>query len=173
MRATVVLLVLLTVGGAFSSAGADGSFAGSAWSSFEAPPEVHEPVSIALPAAPDPGDPADGCRIDGDEAPTGRLANGHFTADAALVVEVEAGLALDPDCVADLVANVLGFDTAVTVTIASSGMLARLCAPLDTTGITTCWNGSRAVVDAGRWESATAEERADLLETQVRAALGL
>ena len=86
---------------------------------------------------------------------------------------MEDGLALDADCVAGLITEALrGSVEEVTVAIVSPEMVARLCAPLDTTGLATCWNGSRALIDAERWAAATADERDELVRGQVEAALG-
>ena len=82
-------------------------------------------------------------------------------------VEVEKGLAIDPAAFAAVVESVL-FDprgwaaemsfqrvssgpVAFRVTLASPRTTDRLCAPLDTGGIYSCWDGARAVLNAMRW----------------------
>ena len=94
-------------------------------------------------------------------------------------VEVEKGLAVDPAAFAASVETVL-FDArgwmgsgmafqrvssgpvSFRVTLASPRTTDRLCRPLDTGGIYSCWNGSRAVLNAMRWNEGAAAYRDDL-----------
>lgn len=46
---------------------------------------------------------------------------------------------------------VKGGDVDITVTLASPAMTDELCAPLQTMGQVSCWNGERAVINAKRW----------------------
>lgn len=94
------------------------------------------------------------------------------------IVEVEQGLAVDPVTFAATVEQVL-FDArgwagtmafqrvssgpvAFRVTLASPRTTDRLCRPLDTGGIYSCWNGARAVLNAMRWVDGAASYRGDL-----------
>lgn len=95
-------------------------------------------------------------------------------------VEVEAGLKNDPAAFAAAVERVL-FDprgwagsgrmsfqrvssgpVSFRVTLASPRTTDRLCSPLDTGGIYSCWNGARAVLNAMRWNDGAASYRGDL-----------
>ena len=176
---TAVFVAVLVVGGIVSSTRPEaGSFAASAWSGLEPahavePTEPVEPAALEMPSASTtvtatPASPANGCTIPIDAAPTGRLVAGQYAGESAVSVEIEDGLALDPDCVAGVVTEALSQTEAdVTVTVASTEMVGRLCAPLDTTGVATCWNGSRALVDVASWTAATPEGRAELIRDQV------
>lgn len=183
MRVTVVFVAVLVVGGIFSSTRPEaGSFAASAWSGLEPaqavePTEPVEPAALEMPSSSPTvtatASPATGCTIPVDAAPTGRLVAGQYAGESAVTVEVEDGLALDPDCVAGVVTEALSLtDADLTVTVASTEMVGRLCAPLDTTGVATCWNGSRALVDVASWTAATPEGRADLIRDQVETIFG-
>ena len=94
------------------------------------------------------------------------------------VVEVEEGLGVDGPAFAAAVEAVL-FDprgwaaqmsfqrvasgpVAFRVTLASPRTTDRLCRPLDTGGIFSCWNGARAVLNAMRWNDGAASYRGDL-----------
>lgn len=126
------------------------------------------------------GDPVRGCAIPGADAPTGRLANVEVgipepsAGDAiAVAVEIEEGLAVDGDCVAELVISTLSDERGwagdgrsfelvdegarITVTLATPDTVDRLCAPLDTEGFASCWNGSRAMLNLDRWQTGTDE----------------
>lgn len=154
------------------------------------------PVPTTVPT----GDPARGCAIPGPDAPTGRLANVAVgvpepSGDAiAVEVELEEGLAVDGDCVADLVISTLSDERGwagdgrsfevvdegarITVTLATPETVDRLCAPLDTAGFASCWNGSRAMLNLDRWQTGTDEitdtelYRTYLINHQVGHALG-
>jgi hypothetical protein len=183
VRVTVVLIAFLVVGGIFATTRPQtGAFAASAWSDLAAPeptpdpvapsdtPTTTTPTAVSAAAAADTGP---GCATPDERAPTGRLVAGQYADRSPVTVEVEDGLALDADCVAGLITEALrGSVEEVTVAIVSPEMVARLCAPLDTTGLATCWNGSRALIDAERWAAATADERDELVRGQVEAALG-
>jgi len=58
--------------------------------------------------------------------------------------------------------QVSGGDADLTVTLASPDTTDRLCAPLRTRGEVSCWNGSRAVLNAKRWVHGAATYGADL-----------
>ncbi|MEX1288107.1 MAG: DUF3152 domain-containing protein [Acidimicrobiia bacterium] len=146
------------------------------------------------------GDPARGCAIPGPHAPTGRLANVEVgvpepSGDAiAVEIELEGGLAVDGHCVADLVISTLSDERGwggdgrsfemvdegarITVTLASPETVDRLCAPLETAGFASCWNGSRAMLNLDRWQTGTDEitdtdlYRTYLINHQVGRALG-
>jgi hypothetical protein len=136
--------------------------------------------TTTTPTPPAPAsDPARGCAIPGSDAPTGRLANvevgvGEPSGDAiAVEVELEEGLAVDGDCVADLVISTLSDERGwggdgrtfelvdegarITISLAMPETVDRLCAPLDTGGYTSCWNGSRAMLNVDRWRTGTDE----------------
>ncbi|HEV2890949.1 MAG TPA: DUF3152 domain-containing protein [Frankiaceae bacterium] len=98
-------------------------------------------------------------------------------------VEVERGLAVDPAAFAAAVETVL-FDArgwagtmafqrvssgpvAFRVTLAAPRTTDRLCRPLDTGGIYSCWNGARAVLNAMRWIDGAASYRGDLASYRV------
>ena len=88
----------------------------------------------------------------GDDDPTGRLV-------AAGALEVERGLAIDTDCVAESV------DADAPIAIVSAELAARLCAPLPDAEA-GCWNGSRVVVPVSVFragDAAVGELLADLL----------
>jgi hypothetical protein len=94
------------------------------------------------------------------------------------LVEVEAGLGVDGAAFAAAVdatladprgwAAGLSFErvasgpVAFRVTLASPRTTDRLCRPLDTGGIYSCWNGTRALLNAMRWHEGTAGYRGDL-----------
>lgn len=119
------------------------------------------------------------CRTEPSTAPTGTFdvaAGGHSPAPGAgtvvrYMVEVEDGLGVDIDCFAASVEMVLGdgeggwgadgtrsfqrVDSGVVafrVTLASPATVDAHCLPLRTGGIYSCWNGSRAMINAWRWE---------------------
>jgi hypothetical protein len=96
------------------------------------------------------------------------------------VVEVEAGLPDDPKAFAAAVEKVL-FDArgwrgggrlafqrvssgpvAFRVTLASPSTTNRLCAPLDTDGIYSCYHAGRSVLNAMRWHDGAAAYPGDL-----------
>ena len=112
-------------------------------------------------------------------------------------VDVEQGLGIDPDCVAASVQLVLthpelgwGADGSrsferiesgaadFVVTLAFPSTTDGYCLPLNTGGIFSCWNGSRAMLNSWRWESgATAYSAVDqyriyLINHEVGHALG-
>jgi len=94
------------------------------------------------------------------------------------LVEVEAGLGVDGAAFAAAVdatladprgwAAGLSFErvasgpVAFRVTLASPRTTDRLCRPLDTGGIYSCWNGARAVLNAMRWNDGAAGYLGDL-----------
>lgn len=53
-------------------------------------------------------------------------------------------------------------DAALTVTLVPPRVVDRLCAPLATRGIYSCWNGSRAVINLRRWRNGAASFGNDL-----------
>lgn len=179
-----MFVALLVVGGIFSASRPEsGSFAASAWEGLEpSPAAAAEPMALDLPSTtttttivtvPTGADPATGCTVPATSIPTGRLVSGSYAGESSVHVEIEEGLALDPDCVAEVVAAAIDTPpTDVTVTVASPAMVGRLCAPLDTTGLATCWNGSRALIDADRWIAASPDERGELVRGQLEVALG-
>ena len=98
-------------------------------------------------------------------------------------VEVEKGLAITPAAFAAAVERIL-FDArgwagttafqrvssgpvSFRVTLASPRTTDRLCAPLDTGGIYSCWDGARAVLNAMRWFDGAASYRGDLASYRV------
>ena len=101
------------------------------------------------------------------------------------VVEVEAGLQGDPAAFAAAVDAVLGDPrgwsgggrmsfqrvssgpVSFRVTLASPSTTDRLCRPLDTGGVLSCWNGARAVLNAMRWNQGAASYRGDLASYRI------
>lgn len=98
-------------------------------------------------------------------------------------VEVEKGLAVEPAAFAAVVEGVL-FDprgwaaemafqrvssgpVAFRVTLASPRTTDRLCAPLDTGGIYSCWDGARAVLNAMRWFEGARSYAGDLASYRI------
>jgi hypothetical protein len=89
--------------------------------------------------------------------------------DVSYIVEVEQGLSVSPAGFATAVLEILthphgwqhvtgrairpaaGNSADLRVTLASPATVDRLCAPLRTLGEVSCWNGSRAVINALRW----------------------
>lgn len=106
-------------------------------------------------------------------------------------VEAEGGVGVDAAEFAATVANVLsdvrgwqavdgvmfvpvpaahvavGTPVDVRVTLASPGLTDELCAPLQTHGDVSCWNGQRAVVNAKRWVHGAATYGSDLAAYRV------
>lgn len=102
-------------------------------------------------------------------------------------VEIEGGVITDPTAFAGAVAAILldargwqsldgirfepisaarvaaGERVDVRVTLASPYTVDRLCAPLPTNGVLSCWNGSRAVINAVRWRDGAATYGTDLV----------
>lgn len=85
-------------------------------------------------------------------------------------VEVQEGLAIDPDCFAAAVDRILqdpglGWGSAGTrtfrrvnegavdfrVTLATPATVDQHCVPFDTGGVYSCWNGVRAMINLTRW----------------------
>ncbi len=116
------------------------------------------------------------CATGGVDVPSGNpvvVAGGGPVSGSGAVqrytVEVEAGLAVDPLCFAEAVESVLSDprswgaagtvsfqrvdqgSVAFRVTLASPATTDSLCLPLDTGGVFSCWNGSRAVINSWRW----------------------
>jgi hypothetical protein len=99
------------------------------------------------------------------------------------IVEVEQGLAISPEAFAASVEAVL-FDprgwaaemafqrvssgpVAFRVTLASPRTTDRMCRPLDTGGIYSCWNGARAMLNAMRWFDGAASYTGDLASYRI------
>ena len=116
-----------------------------------------------------------GCLDDGLDGPVGDLVAVASDDGAAPVgttrylVEVQSGIPVDPECFARLVEETLadpegwaaagyGFArvgpddwTHLRVTLAVPDTVDRLCLPLNTAGIFSCWNGERAMLNLTRW----------------------
>lgn len=149
-------------------------------------PLPREPlVTTTAPVAPPPPPPAPGPP---PESGTGQLsvAAGEQPAGVSgrvvtYSVEVEGGLPVEVDAFAAEVHEILtvpegwesvdgvGFarvadpsQAAVQVTLASPTLTDALCAPLQTRGNVSCWNGERAVINAKRWVLGAATYGADL-----------
>jgi hypothetical protein len=91
------------------------------------------------------------------------------------IVEVEEGLALDPDCFARVVELTLGDERSwigsgrwsmqrvdegpadLRVTLASPPTVDAYCLPLRTGGIFSCWDGSHAMINVWRWEEGASD----------------
>lgn len=143
------------------------------------------PVSTVPPA--EPGSIDAGCLTGETHAPTGVLfavpGIGEPTEGELVtryIIEIEEGLAIDASCFADEVERVLSdsrswagdgslsmqrVDTGTVdlrITIASPAVTDARCAPLQTNGIYSCWDGERAMINVWRWEHATDEFEGDL-----------
>ena len=115
-----------------------------------------------------------GCFLPGKPKTTGNLkvvaGKGKKVGEGRLlryIVEVEKGLDVDPKCFAAMVEDILGNDrswghkyslqrvsqgpVAFRITLADPATVDRLCRPLDTGGIYSCWNGARAMLNSQRW----------------------
>ena len=89
------------------------------------------------------------------------------------MVELEEGLAIDAECFATRVDEVLGDprswgelegiamqrvdegDPDFRVTLASPGTTDERCQPLNTNGIYSCWDAERAMINVWRWQTGT------------------
>lgn len=99
-------------------------------------------------------------------------------------VEVEAGLDVDPECFARVVEQTLGderswigtgrfsvqrvdHDATLRVTLASPPVVDTYCLPLNTAGIYSCWDGSRAMLNYDRWVDGAADFVGNLTEYRI------
>jgi hypothetical protein len=133
-------------------------------------------------ARPDPS-----CRLGAPHLPRGTssvVATGYEAGAAANVVrlriEIEDGVAVDPECFAETVASILNDprgwgaggqlafqpvtddDPDLRLVLASPGMADRLCFPLRTGGKYSCRNHDTVVLNLARWESGTEEYAGNL-----------
>lgn len=145
------------------------------------------PVStLATPAGDGPemraGDLTDGCLTGAAHAATGaiQVVPGESAPSSGgrpirYIVETEAGLAVDGACFAQVVHDILSDERSwgggdrlslqrvdeepvdFRVALMSPALTDSECAPLDTTGIYSCWTGTRAAINVWRWEHGTSE----------------
>lgn len=139
------------------------------------------PCDGDLPALPPPPDVVASCAAPGNHAPTGDTdvvaATGEVPDGAVrLRVEVERGLAIDSDCFAAEVIEILndergwgvnfalvdGDDFDLRLVLASPATTDALCYPSKTNGIYSCRSGNRVTINVMRWESATDDYAEDL-----------
>ena len=116
-----------------------------------------------------------GCMDDGLEGPVGDLVpvaagdDGAPVGATRFLVEVQSGVPVDPECFARLVEDTLadpegwraaGYGFArvgpddwvhLRVTLAVPDTVDRMCLPLNTAGIYSCWNGERTMLNLERW----------------------
>lgn len=125
---------------------------------------------------------SDGCLTGGDHAPTGEPIVVPGTSDPSgggtvtrYIVEVEGGLAVDATCFASVVDSILADERSwggggrlslqrvddgpvdFRVSLFSPALTDSQCAPLQTNGIYSCWTGTRAAINAWRWQHGTNE----------------
>jgi hypothetical protein len=121
------------------------------------------------------------CASGGDDAPTGDLAvvvasGGIPEGTIRIRIEVEQGLAIDGECFAGEVLDILNdarswgvpfaqvddesYD--LRLVLASPTTTDSLCSPLQTGGIYSCRNGGNVVINLMRWTSGTDEYAKDL-----------
>lgn len=117
------------------------------------------------------------------DRPTGRLVvvpgTGEVVGSGASLltfgVEVEEGLGVDPDCFARVVEITLGDerswigsgrwsfqrvdtdDADLKISLAAPATVDARCLPLDTAGVFSCWDGSRAMINSWRWENGASD----------------
>jgi hypothetical protein len=124
--------------------------------------------------------------------PTGELVpvpgEGEIAGDGPTViryeVEVEKGLNVDPECFARVVEDTLSDDRSwigtgrfsmqrvdsnptLLVTLASPPVVDTYCLPLNTAGIFSCWDGSRAMLNFDRWVGGASDFGDDLTEYRI------
>ena len=146
-------------------------------------------TTVALPSTTTTvvGAASTGCLTGADHEPARQLVVVPGTSEPTegllltrYIIEVEEGLAINADCFADLVASVLHderswagseslsferVDSGVAdlrVTLASPATTDAQCAPMDTDGMFSCWDGERAMLNVWRWEHGTPEFKGDL-----------
>jgi hypothetical protein len=133
------------------------------------------------------------CIDDGSSAdPTGNLVpvpgEGEVYGDGPRLiryqVEVEEGLNVDPECFARVVEDTLGgerswigtgefsmqrvdSDPTLRVTLASPPVVDTYCLPLNTAGIYSCWDGTRAMLNFDRWSSGASAFGDDLVQYRI------
>jgi len=157
-----------------------------------APPATTSTTATTTPAVPTvplaaPGSIEAGCLTGETHAPTGALLVVPGTREPTegdlitrYIIEMEEGLAIDGSCFADEVERVLSDSRSwagdgslsmqrvdsgtvdLRITIASPATTDARCAPMQTNGIYSCWDGERAMINVWRWEHATEEFEADL-----------
>ena len=146
--------------------------------------------ATAVGATPPRGAPLDpSCRLAAAHLPKGTksvVATGYVAAAATNVlrmrIEIEDGIAIDPECFAEKVASILNDprgwgeggqlafqpvtddDPDFRLVLASPGMTDLLCRPLRTGGKYSCRNRDTVILNLARWESGT-EEYAGNVET--------
>ena len=143
-------------------------------------PEPSTPTTVV-------GSIANGCLTGAAHTPTGVLAvvpGRTAPTDGALltryIIEVEQGLAVNHECFAEQVEAVLAdarswagdesislerVDSGLVdfrVTLASPATTDARCAPMETDGMYSCWDGERAMLNVWRWEHGTPEFDGDL-----------
>jgi hypothetical protein len=124
--------------------------------------------------------------------PTGELVpvpgEGEIAGDGPTLVrylvEVEAGLNVDPECFARVVEATLADDRSwigtgrfsmqrvdseptLRVTLASPSVVDTYCLPLNTAGIFSCWDGNRAMLNFDRWVNGATDFGDDLTEYRI------
>lgn len=99
-------------------------------------------------------------------------------------VEVEEGLNVDGECFARVVEDTLADERSwigtgsfsmqrvdsnptLRVTLASPSVVDRHCLPLNTAGIYSCWDGSRAMLNFDRWTNGASDFGEDLTEYRI------
>lgn len=100
------------------------------------------------------------------------------------IVELEEGLAIDAECFAARVDEVLGDPRSwgelegiamqrvdegepdFRVTLASPATTDKRCEPLNTNGIYSCWDAERAMINVWRWQTGTEDYSDNLREYQ-------
>ncbi|MDQ3782624.1 MAG: DUF3152 domain-containing protein [Actinomycetota bacterium] len=149
-----------------------------------APPSTTTPPTTTTTEPPEVG--SDPCRVSGEHMPTGSttgVPGDTFGGEGTvwdMRVEVEDGLAIDPDCFADAALDILsdergwgrtgvlsfrlvdGDDFDFVLILGSPDLVDALCAPINTGGEFSCRNGSVVAINVDRWEHGAAAFGDDL-----------